>query len=59
MTDSIRSHPFTFPDAALDDLRERLGRTRWPDCETVTDWSQGAPLARMHTLCEYWRKDYD
>jgi Epoxide hydrolase N terminus len=29
------------PDSQLDDLRDRLARTRWPDPETVGDWSQG------------------
>src|SRR5260370_33879267 len=31
--------------AAIDDLRERLGRTRWPEKEPVGDWSMGIPLA--------------
>ena len=47
------------PDAALDDLRDRLRRTRWPERETVSDWSQGAPLAYMQELCTYWAEDYD
>ena len=53
--------PFTvaFPEADLDDLRERLSRTRWPDAETVEDWSQGVPLAYLQDLCAYWRTDYD
>ncbi len=59
MTDTIQPHPFAFPDTALDDLRERLARTRWPDKETVNDWSQGAPLGRMRALCDYWRDGYD
>lgn len=59
MTDAVQPHPFAFPDAALDDLRERLARTRWPERETVDDWSQGAPLARMRALCDYWRDGYD
>lgn len=59
MTDAIQPHPFAFPDTALDDLRERLSRTRWPERETVDDWSQGAPLTRMQALCDYWRDRYD
>ena len=59
MTDAITPHPFAFPDTALDDLRDRLSRTRWPDRETVDDWSQGAPLARMQGLIDYWRDGYD
>ncbi|WP_250032712.1 alpha/beta fold hydrolase [Paractinoplanes maris] len=56
---AIRPRPFAFPQAALDDLRERLTRTRWPRPEPVRDWSQGAPSARMRALCDYWRDSYD
>jgi pimeloyl-ACP methyl ester carboxylesterase len=53
--------PFTLavPQAELDDLRRRLGATRWPERETVTDWSQGAPLQAVKALCAYWRDHYD
>ena len=41
-----RNHPV--PDrnsrSDLDDLRRRLRQTRWPEAETVDDWSQGMPL---------------
>jgi epoxide hydrolase len=47
------------PDAQLDDLRDRLDRTRWPERETVDDWSQGIPLAYVRELCEHWRTAYD
>lgn len=47
------------PDAALQDLRARLGRTRWPERETVRDWSQGIPLAYVQELCAYWQTDYN
>ena len=47
------------PEADLDDLRQRLRRTRWPDPETVDDWSQGAPLAYVRDLCDYWLNRYD
>lgn len=53
--------PFTLnvPQAALDDLAARLTRIRWPDRETVDDWSQGVPLSRMRALVDHWREDYD
>ena len=47
------------PEADLRDLRARLSRTRWPGRETVNDWGQGAPLAKVRALCEYWLEDYD
>jgi pimeloyl-ACP methyl ester carboxylesterase len=46
-------------EADLDDLRQRLARTRWPERETVDDWSQGIPLAYTQELCEYWANKYD
>ena len=47
------------PDDAVDDLRRRLGATRWPEKETVDDWSQGIPLAYVQELCAYWADGYD
>ncbi|HEV2784177.1 MAG TPA: epoxide hydrolase [Actinophytocola sp.] len=46
-------------DAELRDLRERLRRTRWPEAETVDDWSQGVPLGYVREMCEYWAEEYD
>src|SRR5215470_19457935 len=53
--------PFAYhaPQSALDDLRRRLAQARWPERETVADWSQGVPLAKLRALVEYWRTDYD
>jgi pimeloyl-ACP methyl ester carboxylesterase len=47
------------PESELRDLRERLARTRWPERETVDDWSQGIPLAYLKELCAYWADGYD
>ena len=44
---------------AIADLRDRLARTRWPEAETVDDWSQGLPLAYAQDLCGYWADGYD
>src|SRR4029077_10365906 len=53
--------PFTVhvPQPALDDLKKRLPKARWPDKEPVADWSQGVPLAKAQALIEYWRTHYD
>lgn len=45
--------------SAKTDLLRRLARTRWPDAETVDDWSQGVPLGYLRDLCEYWASAYD
>jgi pimeloyl-ACP methyl ester carboxylesterase len=43
----------------LVDLRRRIAATRWPDRETVTDQSQGVPLAKLQELVRYWGTEYD
>lgn len=47
------------PQEAVDDLKRRLATARWPDRETVDDWSQGVPLARAQALLARWRDGYD
>jgi pimeloyl-ACP methyl ester carboxylesterase len=47
------------PQADLDDLRDRLARTRWPDELPGVGWSRGVPLAYLRELTEYWRTGYD
>jgi pimeloyl-ACP methyl ester carboxylesterase len=59
MGDDLVPFRIDVDDAALDDLRDRLARTRWPNAETVDDWSQGVPLAYLQELCRYWERDYD
>lgn len=53
--------PFTLniPQADLDDLHQRLARTRWPDAPADADWSYGIPVAYVRELAEYWRTRYD
>lgn len=43
----------------IDDLRDRLRRTRWPERETVPDRSQGIPLDYVRELAGYWADGYD
>jgi hypothetical protein len=40
VSDSIRPFHIEIPEAQLSELRDRLRRTRWPEAETVDDWSQ-------------------
>lgn len=44
------------PQADLDDLRARLRQTRWPETETVRDWTQGVPLAKAKALIDAWSR---
>src|SRR6478736_1190409 len=47
------------PESALDDLRRRVGATRWPTRELVEERSQGVQLAAMQALARYWASEYD
>src|SRR5712672_2886332 len=58
-SEAVTEFRFAVPAAALDDLQTRLATARWPEQETVNDWSEGVPLARMKALAEYWRSSYD
>ncbi len=59
MTDEIVPFRIDVPDELLDDLRQRLAATRWPEQEVVDDWSQGTPLAYLQDVCGYWADGYD
>lgn len=61
MTDATTISPFTsdIPQAQLDDLRQRLLNTRWPERETVGDTSQGPQLEKIRALIEHWATSYD
>lgn len=55
----VTAFTYQAPQSALDDLKSRLGRTRFPDHETCHGWSEGVPLAKLRGLVEYWRTGYD
>jgi pimeloyl-ACP methyl ester carboxylesterase len=54
-------HPFSLPfsQPAVDDLRERLGRTRWPDEIPGTAWEYGISREFMQDICSYWKDQFD
>jgi epoxide hydrolase len=58
-SDELLAFRIEIEEAELRDLRKRLERTRWPEAETVDDWSQGVPLAYLRDLCGYWADGYD
>jgi hypothetical protein len=56
---AIRPFQVSVPDQDLAELRRRIDATRWPECETVDDDSQGVPLATMQELARYWATEHD
>jgi pimeloyl-ACP methyl ester carboxylesterase len=59
LSDLVRPFTVSIPDAAIDDLKQRLAGTRWPDPETVGDWSQGVRVENARALVDHWQHRYD
>ncbi len=59
MPNDIVPAPIRVEDGELEDLKLRLRATRWPERETVDDWSQGIPLEYLKDVCAYWSDGYD
>jgi len=55
----VRPFTVSIPDSEIDDVKQRLARTRWPDPETVGDWSQGVRVENARSLAGYWERGYD
>ena len=47
------------PEAILEDLRERLARTHWPDEIPDSGWDYGSNLDYIKELAHYWRTGFD
>ena len=59
MTAPLQPFQLHVPQDALVDLRDRLGRTRWPDGLPDVGWSYGIPPSVVKDLAEYWASEYD
>jgi len=57
--DDLRRFRIDIPDAALDDLRDRLGRTRWPAELPGSGWEAGVPVGYLKDLAAYWATGFD
>jgi pimeloyl-ACP methyl ester carboxylesterase len=69
---AIRPYRIDIPQADLDDLRDRLARTRWanelppnpnpvkaPNSPVAPGWEYGVPLDYVRRLVGYWLHGYD
>jgi len=61
MTENTAIRPFRveIPQADLDDLRDRLARTRWPHEIAGVGWERGIPLDHLRELAAYWADGFD
>jgi pimeloyl-ACP methyl ester carboxylesterase len=57
--EEIRPFRIEVSDAELEELRERLARTRWPDELPGVGWSYGVALEYVKEMAEHWRTSFD
>ncbi|HEY9109742.1 MAG TPA: epoxide hydrolase N-terminal domain-containing protein [Roseateles sp.] len=58
MSAAVRPFRIDIPQAAVDDLRQRLRQARWPQA-VAEDWTGGQPVAFVRELADQWLNDYD
>ena len=56
---TVSPYKIDVPQEVIDDLWERLHRTRWPDEVAGTGWRRGCDLSYMKELVKYWIDEYD
>jgi pimeloyl-ACP methyl ester carboxylesterase len=58
---AIAASPFRLhvPDSAIDDLRGRLARTRFPDQAPGAAWAYGTDVGYLERLVAYWHDHFD
>ena len=59
MDGALEPFEVAVPDQVLDDLRDRLARTRWPSQPAEEGWGLGVDLAYLRQLCAHWAARYD
>ncbi len=56
---SVQDYAVNISQEVLDDLRDRLARTRWPDEVCDAGWEYGTNLTYLKQLVQYWLHDFD
>jgi pimeloyl-ACP methyl ester carboxylesterase len=55
----VKPFSIEIPQDVLDDLRQRLGRSRWPDQLPQAGWDYGTDLDYLQGLAAYWQNGFD
>ena len=55
----IKTFQLRYSESAVQDLRERLARTRWPNTIAGLGWEYGFDLEYLQSICRYWREKFD
>ena len=56
---NLQTFKVQIPRETLDDLQERLARTRWADEISEAGWDYGSNLSYMKELIDYWQSHFD
>jgi Epoxide hydrolase N terminus len=56
---TVQRFELPYSEAAVEDLRYRLERTRWPDEIPGSRWDYGVSLDSMKEICRYWKDEFD
>lgn len=56
---SVESFRIHVPESVVQDLRDRIGRTRWPDSIDDSGWDYGTDISTLRTLVDYWQNTFD
>ena len=57
--DGVRRFRIDAGGEMIEDLRDRIRRTRWPDESPGPSWSQGTDLAYLRSFLDYWAEEFD
>ena len=55
----IESFSIKIPEEAIEDLKQRLSRTRWTDEILNSEWKYGASLSYVKEITNYWLNSFD
>jgi Epoxide hydrolase N terminus len=56
---NIQPFKIEIPQTTLNNLHERLERTRFPNEIEGADWDYGANLSYIKELCDYWQNNFN
>src|SRR6187549_1346279 len=55
----VKPFKINVEQSVLDDLKNRLKQTRWPDADENAGWNQGTNKVYLQELVKYWLNSYD
>ena len=56
---TVQRFEVPYSEAGVEDLRQRLARTRWPDQIAGSQWTYGVSLEYMQEICRYWKEEFN